>query len=275
MSIQKKKLFILLGAIALIAVLYFQPTQIVSKKEKEEAAAPGDFFTRILSQAKGSLKRQELEPLAKLEADLENANAENKVLLLDSLAHSWQRLRVPALAAHYLDEKATLAPEEKNEMEAGSNYFEAFGLAGDTGLKAYLIQGAIRNYEKVLARNPENLDAKSDLALCYAEGTTNPMQGIMLLRDVVTKNPKHEGAQFNLGILSVRSGQLDKAIERFNNVLVINPARYDVYFLRGTTYMRLCEKEKALSDLKKVKNESGDAAMISEADNYISELNKH
>ncbi len=273
MSIPKTKALIIIGALALIIVLYLQSTQIVSKKE--EVLAPGDFFSRILSQAKSSLKREELEPLKKLEADIEKGNANNKVLLLDSMAHSWQRLQVPAIAAHYFDEEAKLMPTEKNELNAGATYYDAFSIAGDTALKSYLVQGAIRNYEKVIAQNPDNLDAKTDVALCYAEGTNNPMQGIMLLREVVAKNPKHENAQFNLGVLSIRSGQLDKAVERLSNVIEINPSRYDVYFLRGSTYMKLGQNEKALKDFEKVKNESGNAAMVSEADNYINQLTKN
>ena len=223
------------------------------------------------------MKREELEPLKKLEADLEKANASNnptRAALLDSLAHSWQRLQIPAVAAHYFEEEAILVPSEKNELNAGATYYDAFSIAGDTALKAYLVQAAIRNYEKVIAQDPDNLDAKTDVALCYAEGTSNPMQGIMLLREVVAKNPKHENAQFNLGVLSVRSGQLDKAIERFNNVIEIDPLRYDVYFLRGSTYMKLGQKEKAMNDFEKVKNESGNAEMISEADTYIGQLKK-
>ena len=235
----------------------------------------GDFFTRMLSQAKASLKRQELEPLTKLEAEVEKATAAGKVSLLDSIAHTWQRLQVPSLAAHYFEEETKLMPNEKNEMEAGAAYYEAFTMAGDTALKSFLMQGAIRNYEKAVQQNPGNLDAKTDLALCYAEGTGNPMQGIMLLRDVVTQNPGHENAQYYLGMLSIRSGQMQKAIDRFSNVIEINPARYDVYFLRGSTYMKLGEKEKAKKDFEKVRNESGNAAMMGEAGNYIDQLTKN
>ena len=85
-------------------------------------------------------------------------------------------------------------------------------------LRSSPMMGSRRSsHGKVLAINPDNLDAKTDLGICYAEGTTTPMQGIMLLREVVEKNPG-ANAQFNLGILSVRSGQYDKALERFSKV---------------------------------------------------------
>jgi tetratricopeptide (TPR) repeat protein len=271
-TIQSKKLLLITGAVALVIVLYLLPTQIVSNKEKvASGVAQADYFSRILAEAKSGLKRQELEPLTKLEADLDKANAEGKITLLDSLGHSWQRLQVPALAAHYFDEKAKIQPTEKNEIDAATSYYDAFSIAGDSGLKVYLVQGAIRYYEKVISRNPDNLNAKTDLALCYAEGTNNPMQGIMMLRDVVSKDPRHENAQFNLGILSVKSGQFEKAAERFTKVIDINPKRYDVYFFRGSTYMRLNEKDKALRDFEKVR-ESGNPDLVREADNYIQQI---
>ena len=67
-----------------------------------------------------------------------------------------------------------------------------------------MVESAIASYKKVLEINPKNLDAQTDLGVCYAEGTGNPMQGILMLREVVKENPEHESAQFNLGILSVK-----------------------------------------------------------------------
>lgn len=55
-------------------------------------------------------------------------------------------------------------------------------------------------------------------------GEGQPMQAIMLLREVVESNPQHEEAQFQLGKFSLMSGQFDKAIARFKTVLDINSA---------------------------------------------------
>ena len=40
------------------------------------------------------------------------------------------------------------------------------------------------------------------------------MQGIMMLREVLEEDPKNELALFNMGMLSIQSGQYDKAVER-------------------------------------------------------------
>jgi lipopolysaccharide biosynthesis regulator YciM len=53
-------------------------------------------------------------------------------------------------------------------------------------------------------------------------------------------------AQYNLGMLSVKSGQLDKAIERFNTVLEINPERTEVNFFLGQVYLQQGDTTKAI-----------------------------
>ncbi|MFN8182733.1 MAG: tetratricopeptide repeat protein, partial [Bacteroidia bacterium] len=168
------------------------------------------------------------------------------------------------------------APGENTWINAAYRYFDAFKLSGDSTLQSMMVQQAIESYGKVLAINPDNLDAKTDLGICYAEGSTTPMQGIMLLREVVEKNPGHANAQFNLGILSVRSGQYDKALERFSKVLEIDPKRTLARFMIGRVYAQQGQKEKALAALEQVKKESSDPQLLQEADQLINQIqNNH
>ena len=60
-------------------------------------------------------------------------------------------------------------------------------------------------------------------AINLVEGNQDPMKGIIMLRELVTKDSNNVDAQFYLGVFSVRSGQLDKAIGRFERVLAIRP----------------------------------------------------
>ena len=130
---------------------------------------------------------------------------------------------VHADSARFYESIAVKNNDEKSWLNAAYRYFDAWKMSEDSVDQQVLMQKAIGSYEKVLSINPENLDAKTDLGICYAEGTNQPMRGIMMLREVVEKNPQHENAQFNLGILSMKSGQYQKAAERFAKVLSINP----------------------------------------------------
>jgi tetratricopeptide (TPR) repeat protein len=147
-------------------------------------------------------------------------------------------------------------------------------MAGDSSLRGMMVQKAIENYNKVIEINPENLNAKTDLGACYAEGTGEPMKGILLLREVVSKNPEHEMAQYNLGMLSVKSGQLDKAIERFTKVLEINPKRSEMYFYLGQIYVSKGEPEKAIGYYESFVKKSNDPQAAQEVKKIISDLKK-
>ncbi len=269
---RKIQLLILTGAIALTIVLYFAPQKI---KKEEVIAETADVFSfeSLLSSVKGSMKRQEIEPISKLENEL--SKNQNNNLLLDSLGKQWDKLGQPIISAHYFEMIAEQQPGEKTWLDAAYRYFDAFKMVTDSTLRTRMVANAISGYENVLKYNPENLDAKTDLGACYAEGTNEPMKGIMLLREVVTKDPKHENAQFNLGILSVRSGQYEKAIERFQKVLEINPARKEMYFMIGKSYSMEGNKEKAIENLEKLKKETTDLQLIEQSNSLINQINSN
>ena len=90
-------------------------------------------------------------------------------------------------------------------------------MTGDSLKRVFFVNKAIDCYKKVIEINPKNYDAKTDLGVCYAEGTSNPMQGILMLREVVQEAPKHVMAQYNLGVLSVKSGLLPNDIDTQKN----------------------------------------------------------
>ena len=52
---------------------------------------------------------------------------------------------------------------------------------------------------------------------------TNPMAGITLLREMVAEDSTNADAHYYLGLFSVKSGQLDKAIVRFEKVIALRP----------------------------------------------------
>jgi cytochrome c-type biogenesis protein CcmH/NrfG len=85
----------------------------------------------------------------------------------------------------------------------------------------------------------ETPDEKVDAAVAIirdAQGA--PMQGIQMLREVIDEHPDFLRAHYFLGEFSVMSGQYDKAIERFQKVLEIDPAH-----LGGIRYLAIAYTE--------------------------------
>jgi tetratricopeptide (TPR) repeat protein len=272
MSNAKRTQFLVLaGIIVLTAVLYFLPQKTEQKQEATEEKEDPFSFESLLTSAKGSLKRQEVEPVSRLESELDKN--QNSIALLDSLGKQWDQLQQPIISSHYFEMIAIKEPGEKTWLNAAYRYFDAFKIANDSTLRVMMVNKAITAYNNVLTYNADNLDAKTDLGACYAEGSNEPMKGILLLREVVSKNPEHENAQFNLGVLSVKSGQYDKAIERFQKVLQIDPARKEMLFLIGKTYLMTGNKEKALENLQRLKKETNDLQLIEQANSLISQIN--
>ncbi len=268
--ISKKQIYAIAGAVALSSLLYFAPTKGVKDNKEEEKVKPLQLpfsFEVQLSDVKKSLSAENLAEINKLEGRL-SEHSEIKNVLLDSLGKKWDDLKQPLIAAHYFEQIAIDQSGEKNWLNAAYRYFDAFKMVQDTALRAALVNKAVSCYTKVIEINPGNLDAKTDLGVCYTE-TPQPMKGIMLLREVVKEKPGHENAQLNLGLLSLKSKQFDKAVDRFEKVLTINPQNIDIYLYLGETYLQKGDKEKAVKAFEKYKSLSKDASAIQEVDRYL------
>jgi tetratricopeptide (TPR) repeat protein len=270
----RKLRFLFIGLALLLTVgLYFAPSQINSKPAAQKNPAPKQqefSMAGLLETARQSLDDERKGYISMLEAKLAADSTDNAIL--DSLGKAWDEANIPAMSAWYFEKKAERQPSEMNYLAAAYRYFDAFKIAGDTTLQLQLVKKAIGMYEKVLKINPSNLNAKTDLGVCYAEGTNEPMKGIMMLRDVVKEDPKHEMAQLNLGFLSVRSAQYDKAIERFKTVMSLNSKRTDIYYFIGHTYFEAGNKDSSIYWLEKFKKESDDYRLVQQADQLITQL---
>lgn len=91
-----------------------------------------------------------------------------------------------------------------------------------------------------------DLDQKVEEALKIINGGGAPMKGIQMLRDVLAVDPNHVGAIRQLGFLSMRTNQFEKAIGRFERLLEINPEESQAYFLIGEAYEGLGDKKNAV-----------------------------
>ncbi|GAB4383834.1 MAG: hypothetical protein Kow0075_15970 [Salibacteraceae bacterium] len=86
-------------------------------------------------------------------------------------------------------------------------------------------------------------------------GGTQPMQGILLLREVAEQNPSNIRAQYHLGIFSAQTGQWEKVKERFNKVLEIDPEFAEAHFWLGKAEYMLGNQAAAEKHLMQFLNE--------------------
>lgn len=259
---------LVIASIGLTAFLYFSPKTMLTPKVSSNKAVGSDF---IFEEAKSRLQRQEATSINELEKILETKTGSDRLALLDSLAWRWDVLGEPAAAAEYYKKMAEMNATEKSWSDAAGRYLAGLRTANDSSQGAWLLEQAIFCYNKVVEINPENVDAKMDLALSYAE-SSEPMKGIMMLREVAQKHPENDKAQMNLGLLSIRSGQYDKAVERFNKVLELNPSQTEAYYFLGYSLVHKGDSAKALEAFKKYSESGKDAQLLKEANVYINQF---
>ena len=65
------------------------------------------------------------------------------------------------------------------------------------------------------------LRVKLDEAIALVNGT-QPMQGIMILRGLAEEHPEEAEVHWHLGLFSLQSGQVDKAVGRFRQVVELD-----------------------------------------------------
>lgn len=257
----KAQLTAILGAIALLVLLLFaRKTGAPESTKKSESPQHADFsIDAYIDSVKLTLPEA---TKTELEA-LKNGN--------DSLSQFWLRNSQPGIAAWYLKKGAMLVPTFASWNKAGEFFYKASRFAKDEA-RHYFIDNAIESYNKALELDSTNLDTKVNLGICYVESSGEPMKGIMLLREVVSKDSTHINAQLNLGLFAVQSGQYDKAIERFERILRIKPEFTEAYLYLGQTYASMGKKDKAIEALEKFKKLSNDAAISAEVTEYINQL---
>jgi tetratricopeptide (TPR) repeat protein len=152
-------------------------------------------------------------------------------------------------------------------------YYNATKFANaDACVSTYCYTKAVEGFNKVLVINKNDLEAKTLLGSCYVEMSQNPMQGITLLREVVTTDSTYVDAHLRLAMFAVQSKQYDKAIARFEKILKINPKFSEAYLYIGEVYASMGNKSMAISNLQKFKEKSNDALVINEVDKYIRQL---
>jgi tetratricopeptide (TPR) repeat protein len=76
---------------------------------------------------------------------------------------------------------------------------------------------------KVLEKEPENLEALNNMALVDIYRKEDVMAGVGRLKKVIELDENNENALFQLGVLSIKSGQNEKAIERFEKLVSLQP----------------------------------------------------
>ncbi|MEX1238158.1 MAG: tetratricopeptide repeat protein [Cyclobacteriaceae bacterium] len=202
---------------------------------------------------------------------LGSTEKEKNAIFADSLANLYRAANQFDSAAWFAERASVFFNSPESWIKAADNFYQAYTLALNQERQRALAAKAQEFYGKVLEHEPHNLEAKTKMAMTYLM-SSNPMQGITMLREVLAEDPKNEPAIFNMGMLSIQSGQFDRAIERLEELVKINPSHVQGHLLLGVAYMNTGEKEKARVQFEKVKQMEQDPAVQATVDSYLEDL---
>jgi tetratricopeptide (TPR) repeat protein len=97
----------------------------------------------------------------------------------------------------------------------------------------------------VLEKDPKNLEALNNLALVDIYRKEDVMTGVGRLKKVIELDKNNENALFQLGILSIKSGQTEKAIERFEKLVSLHPKNKEYHKNLALLYNQNGDTQKA------------------------------
>lgn len=268
-------------AIVAVAVLYSLPRTVVNndKTSAELATAKPEEEEHSDEETKDKAPEHKREVPQEIKIKInawENSlsaagTSEKKATFADSLAEAYKKFGFFDSSAKYHELSATLKPAAAKLIAAGNGAFEAAGFATSASKRKALVEKARGFFQQVLDEDPNNLEAKTSLAMTWVD-TETPMKAIFLLREVVEKSPNYEPAVFNLGILSLQSRQFDKAAERFQKLVQLSPKDSKAWFYLGVALKETGPKEKAIEAFQKVLTLEKDPMAVAAAEEELEDL---
>jgi tetratricopeptide (TPR) repeat protein len=281
LTIRTKQIILISAVVLLVAFLFTRDIKGLVKAKEETTAAPGAGpmqaeaaeinIDQVSTVGKNLVGSAVAKDITTLENEFKTADGNKKFSLAASLAKKWDAVDQPVPSALYLEMVAQQEKTLDSWLAAGEKLMKAFDNSRDTTLLQPLLQKANASYSAAVALDSTNLEAKTGLGITIVNGMGMPMQGIAMLMDVVKKDPKNLKANMSLGIFAIKSGQFDKAIARFNDIIAIQ-ASPDAYFYLATAYESLGKNKEAIDAYLQSKKLAGNLTLSKFIDRKVAEL---
>jgi len=242
----KEQAWYIIGAIILLAVLYFGfDTHPSTHKALEKSRALNTQEYDIASyqpEAKKPLKADEIAYLETLEAQVEHAGQDSVRLdILKQLSGYWFSLKNPVMAGLYAHEVAEKENSAMSWSITGTTYASGLQQDLEEKQKVFCRDQAIQAFENAISLEPEVVDHRVNQALCYIDMplADQPMKGIQLLAGLATTYPDSPAPPYHLARLAVRTGQYERALTRIEQALKLDPSGQRIACLAIDIYTAL------------------------------------
>jgi tetratricopeptide (TPR) repeat protein len=281
----KKQQILLIAGASLVFILLLAFGRTVPPKapgkpsdSSQVSANQQITFSDLLQKAKANISIAQSQRLMALEQSVIRGDIKDQQIhVFHQLARFWaDSAHIFEPYAYYTAEAAKLENSEKSLTFAARLFLDNLMTEGQPAMQNWLATNAKVLFEKALAINPANDSSKIGLGACYIFGniSDNPMQGILPVRDIVQKNPDNVYGQMVLALGGKKSGQYDKAIERFNLIVQKHPDNIEAVFNMAECYDMKGDATNAIKWYQAVKKMVKVPEAQQEIEKRITELRK-
>lgn len=231
----KSQLFLVVGAVALIALLFQLPRSVVENDQLQEVTETAEHSLQMPQEVENQIN--ELRRFIE-----EEDNFDKKANFAHSLARRFLDYGVLDSAVGYA--KRIESWSDDPSTLAADIYFTAFERSPSPEMGVSYAGEARRILSQLLDEDPSNLDLKNRLAMTLVV-SENPMSGISMLREILAEDETNRQAILNLGLLAIQSGQFERAKERFENLVLLNPADHEAKLYLAVSMMEINQQSQA------------------------------
>jgi len=217
----KVQILAIIAAVALFLGLYFgfdtKPDKQKTIERSRSLQGESTSFESMLEDANSHLSALQAAEVAEIEAQIKVAKEEpERILLLKKLSGIWYDFGQMQIAGGFAEQIAELENADSSWSVAGGTFFNGLLAAEDPALRQYCASHAVKAFESAASLAPEKVEHRVNLALVWAENPPpdNPMQAVLMLRDLESKYPEEPSVYNALGRLAIKTGQWQRAVDR-------------------------------------------------------------
>jgi len=249
----RNQILLLVGGVLLFLLLYFgfdiipQKSKDLEKSRSLNIESTG--INNLLKDAMATLDAQQKSIIEAINLDIEKSSKDTTALIerIKSLSGTWYEFGFPAISGSYAEDIANMLKTDESWSMAGTTYAICVKNSEDPKVKDFCSKRAVKAFENAISIAPENIDHRINLAICYVDNPMqdNPMQGILMLRELNTKNPKNVAVLNQLGKLALQTNQNERALERLETAISLEPENQTTICLLATAYKTVGNTTKA------------------------------
>jgi len=271
MKLNKSQILVISGIIVLTAILYMLPKKVlINEKQEANRDKPQSEKTENKEPDSKSIETILEESLSSLtdaqkQGTMVDENSSPEVL--NKAMEAFRALNNKLGIAFCMDRLGNFT-----EKEVGMAYYDAYNQSQIDENKAVIASKVIGKIQPLVEQNPTDLEAKCALADCLVNSTQMPMNGIQLLQQVLNADSTHEEALFLMARFAVKSGQMERAVTRFQSLVRHYPSNIKYSLYLAQLFSDRGDGAKALEILSEAKKYTVRQSAIDSINNSIKHL---